>query len=298
MEIKQHLPHLMGLPPAVGVVVHTYSGLAFEPVALSVAVSMSLAGGVWAAWSHVFAPNAPALLRVLGLCGAIVLSGAEGYLMYQDKGDLPDAAYQSAMSNYTLQESRYQQEMAQWQANQSAVIASIKAQQQEIIDNDKLTSRRADMDNLTKQLSKETAKHAPIFALEKPTEKRVFNRAWAIITAACVGLTPLLYGMFHGFGWRTDPKKTVAEVTVVEVTETPVIEAIPAITEPRKPSMMDIITIEQLPTGASFDCPICTAASTKKQSRTVTCGEPACRTAVSRIRAQNPTVTQLRSKAA
>ena len=292
MEIKQHLPHLMGLPPAVGVVVHTYQGLAFEPVALSVAVSMSLAGGVWAAWSHVFAPNAPALLRVLGLCGAIVLSGTEGYLMYQDKGDLPDVAYQSAMSNYTLQESRYQQELAQWQANQASVVASIKAQQQEIIDNNKLTSRRDDMDRLTKQLSKETAKHAPIFAIEKPTEKRVFNQAWAIITAATVGLTPLLYGIFHGFGWRVKPKP---EKTVVEA---PVIVETPVINEPRKPNIMDIIKIEQLPVSASFDCPICAAASTKKQSRTVTCGEPACRTAVSRIRAQNPTVTQLRSKAA
>ena len=292
MEIKQHLPHLIGLPAAVGVVVHTYSGLAFEPVQLSIAVSMSLAGGVWAAWSHVFAPNAPALLRVLGLCGAIVLSGAEGYLMYQDKGDLPDAAYQSAMSNYTLQESRYQQELAQWQANQASVVASIKAQQQEIVDNDKLTSRRADMDRLTQQLSKETAKHAPIFALEKPTEKRVFNQAWAIITAATVGLTPLLYGIFHGFGWRVKPKP---EKTVVEA---PVIVETPVINEPRKPNIMDIIKIEQLPVSASFGCPICAAASTKKQSRTVTCGEPACRTAVSRIRAQNPTVTQLRSKAA
>ena len=292
MEIKQHLPHLMGLPPAVGVVVHTYQGLAFEPVALSVAVSMSLAGGVWAAWSHVFAPNAPALLRALGLCGAIVLSGAEGYLMYQDKGDLPDPAYQSAMSNYTLQESRYQQELAQWQANQASVVASIKAQQQEIIDNNKLTSRRVDMDSLTKQLSKETAKHAPIFALEKPMENRVFNQAWAIITAATVGLTPLLYGIFHGFGWRVKPKP---EKTVVEA---PVIVETPVINEPRKPNIMDIIKIEQLPVSASFDCPICAAASTKKQSRTVTCGEPACRTAVSRIRAQNPTVTQLRSKAA
>ena len=292
MEIKQHLPHLMGLPPAVGVVVHTYQGLAFEPVQLSIAVSMSLAGGVWAAWSHVFAPNAPALLRVLGLCGAIVLSGAEGYLMYQDKGDLPDAAYQSAMSNYTLQESRYQQELAQWQANQASVVASIKAQQQEIIDNNKLTSRRDDMDRLTKQLSKETAKHAPIFALEEPTEKRVFNQAWAIITAATVGLTPLLYGIFHGFGWRVKPKP---EKTVVEA---PVIVETPVINEPRKPNIMDIIKIEQLPVSASFDCPICAAASTKKQSRTVTCGEPACRTAVSRIRAQNPTITQLRSKAA
>ena len=292
MEIKQHLPHLMGLPPAVGVVVHTYQGLAFEPVQLSIAVSMSLAGGVWAAWSHVFAPNAPALLRVLGLCGAIVLSGAEGYLMYHDKGDLPDPVYQSAMANYTLQESRYQQELAQWQSNQSSVVASIKAQQQEIIDNDKLTSRRADMDRLTKQLSKETAKHAPIFALEKPTEKRVFNQAWAIITAATVGLTPLLYGIFHGFGWRVKPKP---EKTVVEA---PVIVETPVINEPRKPNIMDIIKIEQLPVSASFDCPICAAASTKKQSRTVTCGEPACRTAVSRIRAQNQNITQLRSKAA
>ena len=298
MEIKQHLPHLIGLPAAVGVVVHTYSGLAFEPVQLSFAVSMSLAGGVWAAWSHVFAPNAPALLRVLGLCGAVVLSGAEGYLMYQDKGDLPDPAYQSAMSNYTLQESRYQQELAQWQANQSAVIASIKAQQNEIIDNDKLTSRRADMDRLTQQLSKETAKHAPIFALEKPVEATVFNRAWAIITAATVGLTPLLYGMFHGFGWRVKPKPENAVVETQVIEETTIIETNPVITEPRKPSIMEIIEISQLPVGASFDCPICAAVSTKKQSRTVTCGEPACRTAVSRIRAQNPTITQLRSKAA
>ena len=291
MEIKQHLPHMIGLPAAVGVVVHTYSGLAFEPVALSIAVSMSLAGGVWAAWSHVFAPNAPAMLRVLGLCGAIVLSGAEGYLMYQDKGNLPDPVYQSAMANYALQESRYQQELLQWQSNQSAVVASIKAQQQEIIGNDKLTSRRADMDRLTQQLSKETAKHAPIFALEKPVEATVFNKAWAIITAATVGLTPLLYGMFHGFGWRVKPKPENA------VAETPVIVETPVITEPRKPSIMEIIEISQLPVGASFDCPICATASTKKQSRTVTCGEPACRTAVSRIRAQNQNITQLRKAA-
>ena len=291
MEIKQHLPHLIGLPAAVGVVVHTYQGLAFEPVQLSIAVSMSLAGGVWAAWSHVFAPNAPSLLRVLGLCGAIVLSGAEGYLMYQDKGDLPDPAYQSAMANYTLQESRYQQELAQWQANQAAVVASIKAQQKEIIDNDKLTSRRADMDRLTQQLSRETAKHAPIFAIERPVEATVFNRAWAIITAATVGLTPLLYGMFHGFGWRVKPKQEKA------VAEAPVIVETPIINEPRKPSIMDIIKIEQLPVGASFGCPICATASIKKQSRTVTCGEPSCRTAVSRIRAQNPNVTQLRKAA-
>ena len=212
--------------------------------------------------------------------------------MYQDKGDLPDVAYQSAMTNYTLQESRYQQELAQWQANQASVVASIKAQQQEIIDNNKLTSRRDDMDRLTKQLSKETAKHTPIFALEKPTEKRVFNQAWAIITAATVGLTPLLYGMFHGFGWRTKPKQENAAA------EAPVIVEAPVINEPRKPSIMEIIEISQLPVGASFDCPICATASTKKQSRTVTCGEPACRTAVSRIRAQNQNITQLRSKAA
>jgi hypothetical protein len=212
--------------------------------------------------------------------------------MYQDKGDLPDPAYQSAMANYTLQESRYQQELAQWQANQAAVIASIKAQQNEIIDNDKLTSRRVDMDNLTQQLSKETAKHAPIFALEKPVEATVFNKAWAIITAATVGLTPLLYGMFHGFGWRVKPKP---ESDVVEAT---VIVEDPVIHKPLRPSMMDIIKIEQLPVGASFSCPICATASTKKQARTATCGEPACRTAVSRIRAQNPTITQLRSKVA
>ena len=36
MEIKQHLPHLAAAPVAVAVVSHTYAGLGFEPVALSV----------------------------------------------------------------------------------------------------------------------------------------------------------------------------------------------------------------------------------------------------------------------
>ena len=112
------MPHLAAAPVAVAVVSHTYAGLGFEPVALSVSVSASLAVGVWSAWSHVFAPRVGALVRSVGLVAAIALSGAEGYLMYQYKGDSVDPGYTAAMANYNLQESRYQQELADWTSNQ------------------------------------------------------------------------------------------------------------------------------------------------------------------------------------
>ena len=279
MDIKQHLPHLAALPLAAAVVSHTYGGLGFEPVALSVAVSASIAVGVWSAWSHVFAPRVGALVRYLGLAAAIALSGVEGYLMYQYKGDAPDPGYTAAMANYTLQHDRYQQELADWTSNHKAVVASIKAQQQEIIDNDKLTSRRADMDKLTSQLAKATSQQPPVFGLERPVETRTTNRAWLAVTAVTIGMTPLLYGVLHLFGWRRDSDVQVATVTAITTTKNPA---------------LSLIEVRALPIGSAFDCPICGRGSTKKQARTVTCGAQSCRTAASRLGKSTNNVVTLR----
>lgn len=279
MDIKQHLPHLAAAPVAVAVVSHTYGGLGFEPVALSVAVSASLTVGVWSAWSHVFAPRVGALVRSVGLVAAIALSGAEGYLMYQYKGDSVDPGYTAAMANYNLQESRYQQELADWQSNQKAVVSSIKAQQQEIIDTDKLTSRRADMDRLTQQLAKATAQQPPVFGLERPVERRTTNLAWLAVTAATIGLTPVLYGVFHLFGWRRrDREELQASKQVATVVD--------QVSEPaRKPATLaDVLAVQALPVGASFACPVCGASAIRKQKRTVTCSSNNCRATVSRLR--------------
>lgn len=273
MEIKQHLPHLAAAPVAVAVVSHTYAGLGFEPVALSVSVSASLAVGVWSAWSHVFAPRVGALVRSVGLVAAVALSGAEGYLMYQYKGDVVDPGYTAAMANYNLQESRYQQELADWTSNQKSVVSSIKAQQQEIISTGKMTSRRADMDRLTQQLAKATSQQPPVFGLERPVEARTTNRAWLAVTAATIGLTPVMYGVFHLFGWRRD--RELQPVTVVE----PVVEPI------RKPATLaDVLAVQALPVGSAFACPVCGADATRKQERTVTCSSNKCRATVSRLR--------------
>lgn len=273
MDIKQHLPHLAAAPVAVAVVAHTYAGLGFTPVALSVAVSASLAVGVWSAWSHVFAPRVGALVRSVGLVAAIALSGAEGYLMYQYKGDTVDPGYTAAMANYNLQESRYQQELADWTANHKAVVTGIKAQQQEIIDTGKLTSRRADMDRLTQQLAKATAQQPPVFGLERPVEARTTNRAWLANTVAVIGLTPVMYGVFHLFGWRRD--RELQPVTVVE----------PVVEKKRRPcTLADVLSVQALPVGSSFGCPVCGAEAIRKQERTVTCPSNNCRATVSRLR--------------
>ena len=277
MEIKQHLPHLAAAPVAVAVVSHTYGGLGFEPVALSVAVSASLAVGVWSAWSHVFAPRVGALVRSVGLVAAIALSGAEGYLMYQYKGDTVDPGYTAAMANYNLQAARYQQELADWTSNHKAVVAGIKAQQQEIIDTGKLTSRRADMDRLTQQLANATAQQPPVFGLERPVETHMTNRAWLAVTAAVIALTPVLYGVFHLFGWRRD--RELREEKQVAILVEPVAEPI------RKPATLaDVLSVQALPVGESFACPVCGAEAIRKQQRTVTCANNNCRATVSRLR--------------
>lgn len=277
MEIKQHLPHLAAAPVAVAVVNHTYGGLGFEPVALSVAVSASLAVGVWSAWSHVFAPRVGALVRSVGLVAAIALSGAEGYLMYQYKGDTVAPGYTDAMANYTLQESRYQQELADWTSNHKAVVDGIKAQQQEIISTGKLTSRRADMDRLTQQLAKATAQQPPVFGLERPVETHTTNRAWLAVTAAVIALTPVLYGVFHLFGWRRD--RELREEKQVAILVEQVAEPI------RKPATLaDVLSVQALPVGESFACPVCGADAVRKQGRTVTCASNNCRATVSRLR--------------
>lgn len=296
MDIKQHLPHLAAAPVAVSVVSHTYAGLGFEPVALSVAVSASLAVGVWSAWSHVFAPRVGALVRSVGLVAAVALSGAEGYLMYQYKGDAVDPSYTAAMANYTLQESRYKQELADWNSNHKSVVDGIKAQQQEIISTGKLTSRRDDMDRLTTQLAKATAQQPPVFGLERPVEARTINREWLAVTAATIGLTPVMYGVFHLFGWRRDRELQVSKQAdhVVD----PVVEQVAEPT--RKPATLsDVLSVQALPVGASFACPICGADAVRKQERTVTCSSNKCRATVSRLRkaAKTDNVVTLRRAA-
>lgn len=292
MEIKQHLPHLAAAPVAVAVVSHTYAGLGFEPVALSVSVSASLAVGVWSAWSHVFAPRVGALVRSAGLVAAIALSGVEGYLMYQYNGDVVDPGYTAAMANYTLQERRYQQELTDWTNNQKTVVSSIKAQQQEIISTGKLTSRRADMDRLTQQLEKATAQQPPAFGLERPVEKRTINRAWLAVTAATIALTPILYGVFHLFGWRRDREEQASKQVY------PVVEQVDEPT--RKPATLaDVLSVQELPVGASFSCPVCGADAIRKQERTVTCASNNCRAKVSRLRksAKTDNVVKMRRSA-
>ena len=294
MDIKQHLPHLAAAPVAVAVVSHTYAGLGFEPVALSVSVSASLAVGVWSAWSHVFAPRVGALVRSAGLVAAVALSGVEGYLMYKYNGDVVDPSYTAAMANYTLQESRYQQELAEWTSNQKTVVSSIKAQQQEIISTGKLTSRRADMDRLTQQLEKATSQQPPVFGLERPVEKRTINRAWLAVTAATIALTPILYGVFHLFGWRRDRELQASH----QPQEQPVVDQVDEPT--RKPATLaDVLSVQELPVGASFSCPVCGADAIRKQERTVTCASNNCRAKVSRLRksAKTDNVVKIRRSA-
>lgn len=274
-----HIPHLVAIPPAIAVVSHTYGGLGFEPVALSVAVSASLAVGTWSAWSHVFAPRVRPLARSFGLVAAIALSGAEGWLMYQHHGDVVDPGYAAAMENYTLQESRYQGELAAFEANKEALVASIKRQQQEIIDTDKLTSRRADMERLTARLEKAANSQPPAFGLEKPVEKRMTNTAWLYKVAGIIAATPILYGVLHMFGWR-GRKNADATTDSQQQSEAP-----PAPSDKgSEPSLADVLKIEALPVGFEFVCPVCGITHTKVRANTVTCKSGRCRTAVSRLR--------------
>ena len=211
--------------------------------------------------------------------------------MYQYNGDVVDPGYTAAMANYTLQERRYQQELTDWTNNQKTVVSSIKAQQQEIISTGKLTSRRADMDRLTQQLEKATAQQPPAFGLERPVEKRTINRAWLAVTAATIALTPILYGVFHLFGWRRDREEQASkQVSPVEQVDEPT----------RKPATLaDVLSVQELPVGASFSCPVCGADAIRKQERTVTCASNNCRAKVSRLRksAKTDNVVKMRRSA-
>ena len=284
MDINHYLPHLAAAPVAVATVAHTYGGLGFASQPLSIAVSASLAVGVWAAWSHVFAPDSGRYVRSIGLAGAIALSGADGYLMYQYKGDIESPGYAPAMANYQTQYDRYQQEISDWTANTATVVTSIKAQQKEIMDTDKMTSRRVDMDRLTKQLDDVSKRQPPVFGLQEPVKTMTVNTEWLVKTCAVIGLTPVLYGVMHLFGWRGRKPEVL-----------PVADDQPVI-DRKSVDYADVLAIESLPIGARFDCPCCGAASIKAQSRTVTCRASTCRTTVSRLRAKHKPVITKRPK--
>lgn len=314
----KHAPHLLAAPFVAATTWHTAPGIGFEPAALSWAVAAGLAAGVWVGWSHVFGQDRPGWVRGAALAATLALTPIEAYLMYQYKGDVPAPSYVAEMAKYEQAVTDHKQALANWQQQQANLDLqrdAIKAQIQEIIDTDKLTTRRADMTRLQADLANLDNSAPPQLEANKPEEKAVTNQPWLIKSLVAVGVVPVIYALIHLFGFvRREDKQpaqpanatvqavaTVTE-TVTEAVTAPKPATVAATIAPLDTSKSDtgifnaISKIAELPKGAEFDCPVCGAAVTKKRKDTKHCGSSACKTRISRAMAACSNVINLSSR--
>ena len=292
-----HIAHLVALPFAVATVMHTHTGLGFDQPLLAWSVAAALAATVWIGWSHIFSPRAGFAVRALALGGCLVLAPLEGYLMYQYKGDVQDPAYVVELATYNQARADHASLVAAWgkeQAERDAMRATIKRQIQEIVDNDKLTTRRGDMERLQKDLAAigATATTPPAFTVAPPVERTVINQEWLLKTAITVGIIPVVYMLLHLFGFyrkeETGHTKSGdwSHSNVLPICDQSVTNQSLLIYDVKHRSQNDIAIdvkkVMQLPVSSNFNCPVCGAASIKTRAATKTCGKSACKMSAKR----------------
>lgn len=292
-----HTAHLVALPFAVATVIHTHAGLGFDQPLLGWSVAAALAVTVWIGWSHIFSPRAGLAVRALALGGCLVLAPLEGYLMYQYKGDVQDPAYVVELAQYNQARADHASRVASWdkeQADHDEVRATIKRQIKEIVDNDKLTTRRGDMERLKKDLAAigATETNPPVFTVAPPVERTAINHEWLIKTAITVGIIPVVYMLLHLFGFYRkeetghtkngdwshsnmlpicDPSVTNQSLLIYDVKQ-----------RSQTDIAIDVKKVMQMPVSSNFNCPVCGASSIKTRSATKTCGKSACKMSAKR----------------
>ena len=292
-----HTAHLVALPFAVATVMHTHTGLGFDQPLLGWSVAAALAVTVWIGWSHIFSQRAGFAVRALAFGGCLVLAPLEGYLMYQYKGDVQDPAYLVDLAKYNQARADHASLVASWgkeQDERDAVRATIKRQIKEIVDNDRLTTRRGDMERLQKDLAAigATSTNPPAFTIAPPVERTVINQEWLLKTAITVGIIPVVYMLLHLFGFYrpvTEKNRSVTEELLSDVSpicHSSVTHQEMLIYKVKQRSQSDIAIdvkkIAKLPVGSNFNCPVCGVGTVKGRSATKTCTSPSCRQSAKR----------------
>lgn len=289
--------HLIALPFVAATVMHTHGGLGYESPALGWAVASGLAAAVWIGWGHVFAPRAGWLVRVLAITACLILAPLEGYLMYQHQGDIKDPAYTSELATYQQAQADHAAMVKSWEqdtANRADLRKVIKKQIQEIVDTDKMTSRRGDFERLQKDLAKldASATTPPAFTVAPPVERTAINEPWLFKTAITVGVIPVIYMLLHLFGfYRVTEKSYTKDTEELQSYMLPICN--PSVTNQetliyddkkrlQKDIAIDVKKIMQLPVNANFNCPVCGKESIKTRAATKTCGGNACKVSVHR----------------
>jgi hypothetical protein len=284
--------HLIALPFIAATVMHTHDGLGYESTALGWSVALGLAAAVWIGWGHVFAPRAGWLVRLLAITACLILSPLEGYLMYQHEGDIKDPAYTSELATYQQAQADHAAMVKSWahdSANRDDQRNVIKTQIQEIVDTDKMTSRRVDLERLQNDLAKldASATMPPAFTVSPPVERMAINKPWLFKTAITVGVIPVIYMLLHLFGFyrvtETGHTKDTEESHshMLPICDQSVTNQETLIYDVKRNSQNDIAIdvkkIMQLPVSANFNCPVCGKASVKTRAATKTCGTSACK---------------------
>jgi hypothetical protein len=251
--LKQHWYEALALPAVIATVWHTRTGLGFEEwLGWVFAVTLSLV--VWGAW-FVFTSKTLRSKRWLwyaSLVVALVGSGIEGFLMYKSHGSVVDPAYIVAKADYDRKLGEYKQMRDHWVTAKTDTVVAIKAQMQEIKDTGKLTSRRADMAELTKQLEAANNKTAPSFALNEPVVTYQLNVDWLIATLITLISVPMTYLVIAGFR----VKDSTAPVTVDPVTVDPVTVGVTV-----DPMTVDPVTVDPVTVGVTVGVTVDTDVS-------------------------------------
>ena len=289
--------HLIALPFVAATVMHTHGGLGYESPALGWAVASGLAAAVWIGWGHVFAPKAGWLVRVLAITACMILAPLEGYLMYQHQGDIKDPAYTSELATYQQAQADHAAMVKSWEqdsANRADLRKVIKKQIQEIVDTDKMTSRRGDFERLQKDLAKLDASSTtpPAFTVAPPVERTAINEPWLFKTAITVGVIPVIYMLLHLFGFYgsgTEKSRSGTELdgsgtshfcpTSVPLQETLIYDVK---RKSQNEIAIDVKKIIKMQVGDNFNCPVCGIEAIKTRSAKKTCGDDACKKAANR----------------
>lgn len=329
--LKQHWYEALALPAIVATVWHTHTGMGFD-LWLGWVYAVSISGTVWGAWFIVTSRTLRGKRWLWYAALVVSLSGSsiEGFLMYKSHGSIVDPAYTVEKADYDRKLGEYTQMRNRWATTQADAVAAIKAQMQEIKDTGKLTTRRTDMTDLTKQLEAANSKAAPNFAITEPVVAYQWNVGWLVITFITLISVPMTYLVIAGFRAtgahqlqentvtvatvspenatdRVTVDKTVTVTVDTEVNQTEGDENAPASAHDVLNIQVDnsaafdglsiiaaVARITALPLWAAFDCPVCAAATVKNRADRTTCGAAACRAKVKRAKQNNANVFTLR----
>ena len=218
----------VGIPSVLAsiIVEHTHKGLDYGEEWMGYAAAGTLAVAVWLLWGVIASDRYSTTVRRGAFACALLLSGVDGYMMYQSKGNVLSQDYWDTLHKYNIElqkfESAHQTYMADKRVYDAAIAratslitakaesraarkAALNASVKEIISQNKLTSRRGEMDRYRRELDGIAAEEAadagtkidppapvpPIRPVE-PEKSYTVDKKWIITTVITVLLTPII----------------------------------------------------------------------------------------------------------